>query len=351
MPSSEREPLTGSGQTGETAVVVLGHGSRADGAGRSLERTAESLSRRMGLTTMPASLQFNRPTLAESCGELVAAGAGRIVIVPFFLFNGNHIRRDIPEEIAALKQEHPGVEFILTAPLGEDGRLVELLAERAGEAMAEEETAGAGSGGPHPIEAESFTIIDGLLQPEDPADPAYQIIRRVVHTTGDPDLGRSLELSAGAVAAGRAAVAAGAPVICDVNMAAAGIGPTARSRGIRVLCAVADGATRRLARSAGITRSAAALRRLAAGQDPAGLEGAVIAVGNAPTALLECLELCRQGRLQPSLVVGVPVGFVGAAESKEALAASRLEYITLPGNRGGSAIAAAIVNAIIRLEG
>lgn len=335
-------PETSGQSPGETAVVVLGHGSRADGAGESLARTAGRLARELGCRVLPASLQFNRPTLAESCGRLADRGYGKVVIVPFFLFNGNHIRQDIPREVESLRERHPGVEFVLSEPLGEDGRLVELLADRVRENVERRPAAG-GDEAPHPIEAESFAIIDGLLSPDDAANPVYQVVRRVIHTTGDPELGGRLEFSPGAVDAGVRALSTGAAIVCDVNMAAAGIQPSARRRGVQVLCGIAAAETERLARQAGITRSAAALRRLAA-------DGAVIAIGNAPTALMECLELYRRGRLKPSLVIGVPVGFVGAADSKAALAESGLPYITLPGDRGGSGIAAAVANALLRMD-
>lgn len=332
--------------------MVLGHGSRAAGAAEALARVAARLARGLDCPVEPASLQFDRPTLAECCRRLVTRGVTRVIVAPYFLFNGNHIRQDIPEELEGLRREYGHVEFILTGGLGDDGRLADVLKQRVLESLpgGGEADAGPGVVRTNPIEAESFDIIDGLLQPDDGADPAYQVIRRVVHATGDPSLAADIHISPGAIDAALQALGKGASVLCDVNMVAAGIRPTAERLGIGVHCGVAAGETADLARSQGITRSAAAFRLFAGeGNGPANA-GAMVAVGNAPTALFECLALQRQGLGQPSLVVGVPVGFVGAAESKQELADSGLPHITIPGNRGGSSIAVAVVNALFRLS-
>jgi precorrin-8X/cobalt-precorrin-8 methylmutase len=142
-------------------------------------------------------------------------------------------------------------------------------------------------------------------------------------------------------------LAGGATIFCDVNMVVAGVEPTAGRAGLRVVCGIADIATSTLAVAEGITRGAAAFRRNYI-DDRDSLDGAIVAIGNAPTALFEVLRLVREEGIRPALVVGVPVGFVGAVESKEELAASELDFITLPGNRGGSNIAAAIMNALIK---
>lgn len=366
---------------GETAgkslgVVVLGHGSRSSGAAKALERLTGQLEKKLGCTVMPASLQFNRPTLADSCRELAAQGVTIIVIAPYFLFNGNHLQKDIPNEIEAIRSELPHVELILAEHLGEDQSLVELLERRVvaaadgsswnltneGNGNLDEDEQSLTDGGyainaedsaaklsqPRAIEAESFAIIDSMLKPADPCNPNYQVSRRVVHATGDPELAEALSFSAGAIKAGLAAVSDSADIWCDVNMVASGIGPTAKRMGLTVTCAIDDRRAAAIARRQGITRAAAALRMMAAEGSGRKL---IIAIGNAPTALFECLRLHQEGSLQPALVVGVPVGFVGAAESKLALAASDLRHITLRGCRGGSNVAVAIVNALLKMAG
>ncbi len=336
-----------------TAFVVLGHGSRAPEASGLLEWVAQRLAARTGCLALPASLQFNRPTLTDCCRELAAQGARRIVIVPYFLYEGNHMQRDIPAQLAALRAELAGVELVLAAPLGADERLIEVLVKRILDAgswtpdkpetrnLKPETVVIEGA-----IESESFAIIDALLGIGDIEDPEYQVVRRVIHASGDPSLAEAVAFSPGAVAAATDALANGAPIICDVNMTAAGIAPTAARKGLTVACAVAEKEAAGLAAAEGISRSAAGIRLHAR---RFGLSGCVAAIGNAPTALHEVLRLAQDDGARPALVVGVPVGFVGAAESKQALADAAIPHITLPGNRGGSNIAAAIVNALLHL--
>ena len=334
---------------GSDGVILLGHGSRAPQAAELLDWVAAELAGRLPCPVAAASLQFNRPTLEECCRQMASAGGRRIVVAPYFLFEGNHMQKDIPGELAALESRLPGVRIILARPLGADGRLVDVIRARVMAALgAPEKKAALPS---HPIERQSFDIIDSLLGKGAAGggaapDPEYEIVRRVIHATGDISLAQSLVFSPGAVAAGVTALSNGAAIICDVNMVAAGAGPTGARMGLAVRCAVADGPTARLAESAGLTRAAAGMRRLASA---GALESAVIAIGNAPSALFEVLRLATGKGLRPAMVVGVPVGFVGAAESKEALMSSGLRHICLPGNRGGSNIAVAAVNALMRL--
>lgn len=360
---------------GRTGVVVLGHGSRASEALEVLNWVAERLAERLRMPVLAASLQFNKPSLEESCRELAAAGARRVVVAPYFLFVGNHMQKDIPEVLGRLRRELPATEFILADALGADDLLVEALARRTlaksgareqrnavremGNAAQEMGDAadlfatvlnnacdGCAPMAQHPIEVESFEIIDSLLEPEDAEDPGYQVVRRIVHTTGDPSLARAVLISEGAIGAGVAAITDGAGIYCDVNMVASGIQPTADRLGLDVTCLVADPAVEEIAGKEGVTRGVAAVRLAAR----CGLDGAIAAMGNSPTALFELLRLSSEEGVRPALIVGVPVGFVGAAESKEALLESGIPYITIPGNRGGSTIAAAVVNALMRLS-
>jgi precorrin-8X/cobalt-precorrin-8 methylmutase len=192
------------------------------------------------------------------------------------------------------------------------------------------------------IERRSYEIIDRQLGDWGPADPgARQIIRRVVHATADVSFARSLRIHPQAVERGRAALAAGKPILCDVRMLQAGMTKTHSE----ILCAIARPEAAALAQARGSTRAAAAIELLSPQ-----LDGAIVAIGNAPTALWKVLELARQGGPRPALVVGLPVGLVGARESKQALLESDLCYITNVGSRGGSPVAAAAVNALATLE-
>lgn len=166
---------------------------------------------------------------------------------------------------------------------------------------------------------------------------------RMMHACGMTDLVDDLAWSAGFAEQAEAALTAGAPVFCDSSMVAAGITRARLPAGNDVLCTLRDPRTAALARQLGTTRTAASVELW---RDR--LDGALVAVGNAPTALFHLLEIVAAGAPRPAAVIGVPVGFVGAAESKAALARSplRLEFLTVRGRRGGSAIASAAVNAL-----
>ena len=165
---------------------------------------------------------------------------------------------------------------------------------------------------------------------------------RVIHACGLVETAADLCFSATAAEAGVAALAAGAPILCDANMVAQGITRARLPRDNSVLCTLADPAVAELAKRLGTTRTAAALELWRPH-----LAGAVVAFGNAPTALFHLLEMLNAGAPAPALVIGMPVGFVGAAESKEALIADgRVPSIVVRGRRGGSAMAAACINAL-----
>ncbi|GAA2667399.1 MULTISPECIES: precorrin-8X methylmutase [Actinosynnema] len=179
--------------------------------------------------------------------------------------------------------------------------------------------------------------LDGL-----PPDVA-RVVVRMIHACGMVDLVGDVAFSPGVVSSARAALLAGAPVLCDAQMVASGITRKRLPADNDVLCLLGDPAVPALAAEIGNTRSAAALELW--GER---MGGAVVAIGNAPTALFHLLDLIAAGAPKPAAVLGVPVGFIGAAESKDALAANDLglEYLVVRGRRGGSAMTAAAVNAI-----
>ncbi|MEV1293579.1 precorrin-8X methylmutase [Pseudonocardia sp. NPDC049635] len=165
---------------------------------------------------------------------------------------------------------------------------------------------------------------------------------RMIHACGQVDLTADITASDGLVDAARRALKAGAPILCDATMVASGVTAARLPAGNEVLCLLRDPRVPELAARIGNTRSAAALELLADRFD-----GAVVAVGNAPTALFHLLDLIDRGAGRPAAVLGIPVGFIGAAESKAALAArTDLEYLVVHGRRGGSAITAAALNAL-----
>ena len=198
---------------------------------------------------------------------------------------------------------------------------------------------------PADIERTSFHIITEELEMMGLTPPPEHeaVVKRVIHTTADFDYAKNLRFTPGAVAAGVAALRAGTPIITDTNMALSGISKPALARlGGSALCYMADPEVARIAAETGTTRAVASMHR-AAQEHP----GAILAVGNAPTALLAIVEEIEAG-LRPALVIAVPVGFVNVVESKERIIeAAAAPYIVARGRKGGSNVAAAICNAML----
>ncbi|HEX2119126.1 MAG TPA: precorrin-8X methylmutase [Acidimicrobiales bacterium] len=184
----------------------------------------------------------------------------------------------------------------------------------------------------HPIEAESYRILAERVDLSRLGPLSAAVVARVIHASADLDYARTLVVEEAALEAGVAALASAAPVVVDVEMVRHGI------TGVDARCYLPAHA------GDGVTRSAAGMA-LTARRHP---EGAVVVVGCAPTALDEVVRLHAAGRFSPALVIGLPVGFVGAAEAKERLRASGLPSVSNVGEKGGSAVAAAALNALVR---
>ncbi len=198
--------------------------------------------------------------------------------------------------------------------------------------------------GPLEIEGESFRIIEEQLGPTDFTPEEFAVVRRCIHATGDFSFADNMRFSQGAIAAGLAAIRAGKNILVDVNMAASGISAGLLKKfGGRVICRIGEPETVMRAKEGQKTRSEVAMERAA--NDNIG----IVAIGNAPTALLKGMELREKGIFLPDLVIGVPVGFVNAAESKEILSAQPYAFITALGRKGGTPVAVAAVNALLRL--
>jgi len=195
------------------------------------------------------------------------------------------------------------------------------------------------------IYARSFAIIRAEADLTRFSAEETDIVVRMIHASGQIELARHVVLGGDLVAAARGALAAGAPILCDAEMVAHGITRARLPARNEIICMLNDSRVPKLAEELGTTRSAAALDlwrdRLA---------GAVVAIGNAPTALFRLLELIDDGAPKPASILGIPVGFVGAAESKEALAADPrgVPFLAVHGRMGGSAITAAAINALAR---
>ena len=193
----------------------------------------------------------------------------------------------------------------------------------------------------HPIEAESYRIMAGRVDLSAWSGGDRDVVARMIHATADEGFAETARIGTGAVRAALEALSVQAPVVCDSRMVVAGI--PAAGRVTSVHCYLGDAEP-----PAGLTRSAAAID-VASGHHPA---GAIWVIGNAPTALARLLELHDAGAVSPAAVIGLPVGYVGAAESKDALWQSSLQpvAITNSGPRGGSPVAAAAINALVRLR-
>ena len=200
---------------------------------------------------------------------------------------------------------------------------------------------------PQEITRRSFEIVQGEADLSRLPEALRPIVVRLIHACGMPDIVADLAWGGAPEAAGRAALAEGAPVICDCRMVAEGITRSRLPAGNAVLVPLDDPRVPALAQQQGTTRSAAAVELW---REP--LAGAVVAIGNAPTALFRLLEILGEGAPRPAVILGFPVGFVGAAESKAALINAGIDagldspYLALRGRRGGSALAAAAVNAL-----
>lgn len=198
---------------------------------------------------------------------------------------------------------------------------------------------------PAEIERRSFEIIEAELPHA--VDPCLApVIKRVIHTTADFDYADSLCFSEGVLEKALAAIRGGAVIVTDTRMAMAGINRRALERcGCEVRCFIADPDVAEAAAKRGTTRSAAAVEKAAELGKPL-----IFAIGNAPTALVRVYELIRVGRLDPKLVIGVPVGFVNVVQSKELIMTADVPYIVARGRKGGSSVAVAICNALLYMS-
>ncbi len=197
------------------------------------------------------------------------------------------------------------------------------------------------------IEADSFAIIDREVGPHDFTDDEWQVVRRVIHTTADFDFKELMSFHPDAVRAGTLALRGGCPIVVDVRMVAAGLNQARLNGcGCNTHNFVSDEEVVATAKDKNTTRSSEAIRKA----NRLGLlDKAVVAIGNAPTALLEVVRLVKEN-VRPALIIGVPVGFVAAEESKQALLELDSPYIVTRGRKGGSAIAVAIIHALLYLS-
>lgn len=330
---------------GKKAIMLLGHGSKALEANETLRKVARSVQEKGGYDmVLPAFLQMEKPDFQEAVDTLVAKGFDNITVMPYFLYMGLHVTQDMPAEMDEARRKHPGLQIAITHNLGFHDKLIDITIQRI------EEFFGAKSSEKpcqHPIEKESFRIIGTELDETAFSPVELPIVKRVIHTTADFEFKDLLKFSPGSIEAGLKAIREGRNVITDVRMVESGIMKYRLDPfGSKVFCFSSDKSVADMAASQGTTKTAASMRKAAEF-----MEGGIVAIGNAPTALAELLRVIAAGGPKPALIVGVPVGFVGAAESKDELEKSGLTAILTKGRKGGSTVAVAIINALAILAG
>lgn len=198
------------------------------------------------------------------------------------------------------------------------------------------------------IEDGSFAIIDAEAGAHDFDARQWQVVRRVIHATADFEFKSLMKMSPNAVEEGIGALLGGAPILCDVKMIIAGLNEDRlKAYGCATHCFISDEDVIAEAKAKNSTRAIESMRKAHA---RGLLDGAIVAVGNAPTALIEVARLVKEENAKPALVLGVPVGFVSAAESKEIAIASGVPFIVARGRKGGSTIAVAIIHALLLLS-
>ncbi len=347
----------------DVGLILIGHGSKLPHNQENLEKLAEILRDRSGFKLVEIAFMIrNTPTISEAIDTLAQKKVSKIVLVPVFLAPGVHTTQEIPEMIDVKNQESQlskrGIELFYGEPIGADECIAVILEEKALKALGEdwEHRHAPFKGTPiTTYPASSTKIYDQsmkLIRPEiqDILSKAPKnqipIIERVVHTTADPEFAKLLQISDQSVEAGIAAIKAGAKVVTDTKMIKAGIHEARVQRfGGEILTYIDDPRASELATKESITRSTAAVRLAVAD----GADDAIFLIGNAPTAAFELAEQIKKGKVRPALIVAVPVGYVGAAESKEEIAKLPVPYIITQGRKGSSTIAVAIFNALLNM--
>ena len=389
----------------DSCLVVVGRGTTDPDANSDVSKLARLLQEGLGFGGFYVCYSGTaQPLVADGLQKAVRLGFERIVVAPFFLFTGILVKR-IYAAADSIAARHPGIEFLNVDYLGNHELLADAFLERAAESVtgkammncslckyrvqiigyekelgapqqghhfhvrggirevtgprtpnldprtpnADPRTPSAERRSPiaelHPIEEESFRIIEELRDWSSVPELEKSVLQRLVHASGDPDIADDIFISPGAVEVGIKALSRRIPIITDVTMVQSGLRRALlESLGIPTVCSVHEEETRLLAESAGITRSAAGIRRA---RDLFGND-LLLAIGDAPTAIEEAVRLVTERHWRPHLIIGLPVGFVGTRECKEKLRSClRIPRITNRGTRGGSPWAAAVVNAML----
>lgn len=338
----------------ECDVLLIGHGSSDSNAHDAFMHTLEAVRSRYR-NVHHCFLELDKPTIQEGVAQAVSKNPKALLIMPYFLHRGAHIKKDVVNDVSAALASTKFKDAYMARHLGVDDKLVDLVIERAREVerrFAPDRSFGtAASRGmidrAFDIEKRSFEIIDAEAGSHGYDHLQWPIVRRVIHATADFDFagkGRML-FHKDAIASAFAAIKKKCTIVTDVDMVLAAINKKSLADlGLTAACYISDPSAAEEARRLGKTRSETSMRRAARDMD-----GGIVVIGNAPTALYEVTKMVKEGVTRPALVVGIPVGFVSAAESKEELARTDIPFITNIGRKGGSPAASSIVNAILLL--
>ena len=371
----------------DSCLVLVGRGTSDPDANGEIAKFARMLEEGMGFGGSYVCYSGTaKPLVADGLRAAAKLGYSRLIIVPFFLFDGILVKR-IYDAVELMQQREPGLEVLKAGYLGVHPNVADVLIARAQEAVEGraamncslckyrvqivgfEQQVGEPQRAhhlqvrgleqkivaetqaeftpyiPHPIEAESFRIIAAGRDWSGFPDAHLTVLQRLVHTSGDFNAVDDIYFSAGAVETGIRALLRCKMVVTDVTMVQTGLKRALLEQlGIATWCGVHDRETALMAETQGITRSAAGIRRAFEkfGNDM------VLSIGDAPTAIVEAVRLIRDHGWRPQLVIGLPVGFVGTCESKAALKRClQVPRITNSGTRGGSPWAASVVNGLM----
>lgn len=342
----------------KTGLVLVGHGSELSSYKQTVNELAAIIRRRLPFVIVETGfMELNTPSIHDALSKAVQEGAERVIVAPVLLAESRHTTQDIPKLLGLMKGQNRGtiaiegreVQLAYCAPIGADSRLAEIIVDRASKAFTGskinvESRSVAGA----EIFKSSLKIVRQVLAKDlEGMDPAITpIVERVVHATADPEFAQLLMFSKDAVTSGVEALRKGVDVVADVKMVESGINTSIiRELGCRVLTYTTDERAIGLAETAKITRTAAAMR--VAAED--GLDNDVVIIGNSPTAALTIAELVNHEAAKPALVIATPVGFVKAAESKDEVSKLSVPFIATRGVKGGSAVAVAVINALLTM--
>jgi len=347
--------------TSSVGLVLVGHGSEFGSYKETVEELVAIIRKRSLFVTVKSGyMELTSPSIRDALSSAVEEGAEKIIVVPVLLGESRHTMQDIPRLLGMEKGQNHGTFFsgsrgdvpvAYCKPIGADRRLAEIIVDRATEALKDfglGTTNGLTSEAGAEIFEDSMKIIRQLLAKDfERMDPhIVPIVERVVHATADPEFTRLLVFSNDAIETGIKALRDGADVVADVKMVESGINAgIIRGFGGRVLTYTEDERTIRLADRMKITRTAAAMQTAA--ED--GLDGDIVIIGNSPTAALAVADIVKGKVAKPALIIATPVGFVKATESKDEVSMLAVPYVITRGVKGGSAVAVAIMNALLKM--